>query len=66
MFALPNKTTENVTKIMRKLVKTYDCSSTMISDNAAEFMSDTYIKIYIYVTFRHYSIGINICIISRP
>ena len=40
MFALLNKTTENVTKIMRKLIKTYDCPSTMTSDNAQEFMSE--------------------------
>ena len=40
MFALPNKTTENVTKMMRKLIKTYDCPSTMIPDDAAEFTSE--------------------------
>ena len=40
MFALPNETTENVAKRMRKLIKTYDCSNTMISDNAAEFTSE--------------------------
>ena len=32
MHALPNKTTENVTKMIRKLIKTYDCPSTLISD----------------------------------
>ena len=26
--------------MMRKLIKTYDCLSTMISDNAAEFTSE--------------------------
>ena len=39
IFALPNKTTENVTKMMKKLIKTYDCPQTMISDNIAEFTS---------------------------
>ena len=45
MFALPNKTTENVTKMMRKLIKTYDCPNTMISDNAQEFTSEAIKKL---------------------
>ena len=40
MHALPSKTTENVTKMLRKLIKTYDCPSTLISDNAQEFTSE--------------------------
>ena len=40
MFLLPKKTTENTTKMMQKLIKTYDCPSTIISDNAAEFTSE--------------------------
>ena len=40
MFALHNNTTENVTKMMRKLIKTYYCPNTKISENAAEFTSE--------------------------
>ena len=40
MFALPNKMTENVTEIMRKLIKMYDFPSTVISDNTQEFTSE--------------------------
>ena len=45
MFALPNKTTENVTKMMRKLIKTFDCPNTMITDNALEFTSEAIKKL---------------------
>ena len=46
MFALPNKTTQIVTKMIRKLIKTYDCPSTMIYDNAAEFTSEAIKTLY--------------------
>ena len=45
MFALANKTTKNVTKTVKKLIKTYDCLNTMISDNAAEFTLEAVKKV---------------------
>ena len=45
MFALLHKTTENITKMMRILIRTYDCPNTMISDNAAELTSEAIKKL---------------------
>ena len=47
MFALLNKTTENVTKMMKKLIKMYDCPITMFSDNAQEFTSEAIKTLYV-------------------
>ena len=46
-FALPNNTTEIATKMMRKLIKTYDCPYIMISENALEFRSEAIKKLHI-------------------
>ena len=45
MFALANKTTKNVTKTVKKLIKTYGCLNTMISDNAAELTLEAVKKV---------------------
>ena len=50
MFALANKMTKNVTKTGKKLIKTYDCLNTMISDNAAEFTLEAVKKSYVHNT----------------
>ena len=50
MFTLPNKSRENQNKMMRKLIKTYDCPNTMISDSDAEFTSEAIKKTYAYHT----------------
>ena len=46
MFALPNKMTENFTKIMRKLIKTYHCPNKMISDSTTEYITEAIQKLY--------------------
>ena len=57
MLALPIKTTENVTKMMRKLIITYDCPNTMISDNAAEFTSEAIKKLCAYHGIKNHKVS---------